>query len=277
MGMKDRLAKVIAPVAIPNVTAYLLAFQGTCMMLAWVRPDFVETLLLDPVKVMQGEWWRVVTFLFMPPTLSPLWALFVMYFYWMMGTALEANWGTARYNLFLWIAVIMSVGGAFVPMALGLPAGVGTNAYLLGSVFLAFAFLYPDFVVHIFFILPVRIKWLALLTWLGYGVAFLIGDWMAKALVIAAVANFLLFFWRDIIDRMRFGRKQMSRQVKRIVKMSGPLEAAATMHKCVVCGATERSHPQVEFRYCAACGNKCYCMEHLQTHQHTGAGSAAGT
>jgi hypothetical protein len=271
MKIKDRLAKAIAPVAIPNVTAYLLAFQGTCMMLLWLRPEFAGSLLLDPTKVVQGEWWRLITFLFMPPTTNPIWALFLMYFYWQMGTALEANWGTARYNLYLWISVLMSVGSAFLPMAFGLPPGVATNAYLLLSVFLAFAFLYPDFVIYIFFILPVRIKWLALLTWIGFGLAFIGGSWMTKALVVASVANFLLFFWRDLIDRVRFGRKQMSRQVKRIVK-SGPADVYA-MHRCVVCGATERSHPQLEFRYCAECGNKCYCLPHLQTHQHTGPSS----
>ena len=78
------------------------------------------------------------------------------------------------------------------------PYGYATNQFMLGSVFLAFAYLYPDFQLYIFFILPVRIKWLALLTWLFYGWTMITGDWMSRAMATAAVANFLLFFGRDI-------------------------------------------------------------------------------
>src|ERR1035437_11156046 len=100
MQFKDRLARIIAPVAIRNITTYIVAFQAMCMMLTWARPQFATILLFDPVKVMAGEWWRPVTFLFMPPSFDPLWSAFALYFFWIMGTALEANWGTARYNLF---------------------------------------------------------------------------------------------------------------------------------------------------------------------------------
>jgi hypothetical protein len=201
----------------------------------------------------------------MPVSTSPLFAAFVLYFYWLMGTVLEANWGAGRYNLFLLIGLLMNIGAAFLPLLDGRP-GFGSNTYLVESIFLAFAALYPDYVISLFLILPIRVKWLALLTWLLLAFQFLMGDWTARAMVAASIANFLLFFWRDIFERIRFGSKQMQRQVRRY---SNVTDTPYALHKCVVCGATERSHPQLEFRYCSACGGKCYCLPHLANHPCT--------
>lgn len=267
MRVMRRLENALGHLAIPNVTVYLIGLQVMCMLLVVGKPEFGELLLLDPTKVREGEYWRLLTFLFYPPTVSPIWAFFVYYFFWLMGTALEANWGTFRYNLYLLLAAVMSIAAAFLPMALGLPVvGGASSGFVSGSVFLAFAFLYPDFVIRIFFILPVRIKWLALLTWIFYGVTLVFGAWLSKAMVLASIANFLLFFWSDILERMRHGHKQMHRQIKRITK-SAPQDTGA-FHRCSVCGITDRSHPQMEFRYCTACGGKGYCMEHIATHEH---------
>src|ERR1051325_2555092 len=93
MRLRDKLSKAISPVAIPNITLYWIALQIICMMLVWMQKDFYDKLVLDPAKVMQGEWWRLITFLFMPKSLSPIWAAFVYYVFWLMGTALEINWG----------------------------------------------------------------------------------------------------------------------------------------------------------------------------------------
>jgi hypothetical protein len=88
------------------------------------------------------------------------------------------------------------------------------TAFLYGSVFLAFAFLNPDFELYLMFILPVKIKWLALLTWLGYGATVLVGSWTDRLLVLASVVNFLLFFAREILDKFKTGRRRMAFQAK---------------------------------------------------------------
>ena len=137
-----------------------------------------------------------------------------------------------------------------------------TNVFIGGSVFLAFAFLYPDFVLYIFFIIPVKIKWLALLTWLGYAYEILVGSWDIRLLVLASISKFFLFFGKDIIWRMKSGKRIMATQAREI---SGKREA---FHRCATCGITDISHPAMEFRYCTECGGLGYCKDHIMNHEH---------
>jgi hypothetical protein len=263
MSWSGRLLSRVERYAVANLTAYWIACQALAMFLIWAKPEFAEALVLDTNKILQGQWWRAISFLFMPASLSPIFSAFVLYFYWLMGSALEANWGKARYNAFLLLGAVANIGAAFIPVLVGL-SGQGSNYYLMESVFLAFATLYPDFTIYLFFILPIRVKWLALVTGIILALQIILADWPGKAMAVISVANYLLFFRREIIQRLKFGRKQMQRQVRRLAS-SGPDDAYA-LHRCTVCGATERTHPQLDFRYCAACGNKCYCLEHLPGH-----------
>src|SRR5271155_5351932 len=127
MRLGRRFMAAFGRVAIPNITVYLIAFQAMCLLLIIAEPqaNFANKLVFDSGAVLQGEWWRAITFLFMPPTDNLLWAALSWYFFWLMGTALEANWGAARYNLYLLIAAVMTIGAAFLPMAFGINGGSG--------------------------------------------------------------------------------------------------------------------------------------------------------
>ncbi|HEX2769736.1 MAG TPA: hypothetical protein VHN12_10680, partial [Geobacteraceae bacterium] len=162
-------------------------------------------------------------------------------------------------NIFLLIGYLMTVAASFL-----IPAVPVSNAFIGGSVFLAFAFLYPDFVLQLFFILPVRIKWLALITWLGYGYLILFGDWSSRLLILASICNFLLFFARDLGWMMKSSGRQLAKQGRqRSLRDEGPF------HRCTVCGITDKSHPQMDFRYCPQCMvQRGYCREHIFNHQH---------
>jgi hypothetical protein len=141
--------------------------------------------------------------------------------------------------------------------------------FLHSSVFLAFARLYPEFVLYIMFILPVKIKWLAWLQWIVYALTFLSGDWMTKGMIVASVANYMLFFGSDIWARARHGHRRMRHQARNI---KGPTRL---VHKCAVCGLDSETSPQTQFRYCSKCdGELCYCPEHLQSHEHKSSGTA---
>lgn len=263
MSFNGRFWSRVERFAIPNITAYWIGFQAGAMFLIWAKPEYAQALILDTGKILQGEWWRIFTFLFMPASISPIFAIFVLYFYWMMGTALERQWGVARYNAFLVVGALANMAAAFVPLLFG-ATGQGSNYYLMESVFLAFATLYPEFTIYLFFVLPVKVKWLALLTFILLGAQLVLADWPGRAMVVMSVANYLVFFRGELLQKAKFGQKQMRRQVQRMA--TGGAETPATLHKCVVCGATERSDPQLEFRYCGSCGNKCYCLVHLRGH-----------
>lgn len=259
MKWLDKLERQLGRYAVPNVTLPIVIGQGLAWAIGYAQPKLLDGLLLLPDKVIDGEVWRLLSFLFIPPGTGVL-ALFGIYLFYWMGTALEEYWGTFRYNIYLLIAYVMTLGAAFLS-----PAGQGevTNAFIGGSVFLAFAYLYPDFVLYVFFILPVKIKWLALLTWLGYGYALLIGDWQMRALVLASIANFLLFFADSLFHRARYGKRRMESAVRTIKNSRTPF------HKCTTCGVTELDNSQIEFRFCSKCeGNHEYCLEHLRNHEH---------
>jgi hypothetical protein len=137
-------------------------------------------------------------------------------------------------------------------------------------VFLAFARLNPDFTMMLFFILPVKIKWLALLTWLGYGYGLLTGRTSTRLAILAAVGNFLVFFARDIVVSLRHGRRTMARKTREFAEANEP------RHRCHVCGKTDRSNPELDFRYCSQCaGDQCYCPEHIRNHAHVVAADEA--
>src|SRR5260370_3369072 len=156
MSLLDTLERKLGRFAVPHVTLGLIACQVIVYLanLLQQRPDagepFAERFWLIPQKVLAGEVWRLVTFLVVPPFGFILWTLFFWYLFYLMGTALERTWGTFRYNVFLLLGYVATVATSFI--LLDEPA---SNAFLPGSVFLAFAYLSPAFQLYILFFLPV--------------------------------------------------------------------------------------------------------------------------
>ena len=158
MKLLAKLEQALTPYAVPNLTVGLIMAQGLVFLLAMSRPAILVMALLVPARVLEGQLWRLVTFVAVPPTTNPLFAFFFWYMFYLMGTALEAHWGNLRYNAFLLIGYLATVAVSFVA-----PESICTNAFLEASVFLAFATVYPEFVIYIFFVVPVKMKWLAAL------------------------------------------------------------------------------------------------------------------
>lgn len=165
-------------------------------------------LVLYPDRVLQGEIWRLVTYIFIPPSFSPFWIIFVLYFYYLVGTGLEQAWGAFRFNLYYLLGMVGTTVAAFI-------TGAGyTGVYLNLSLFLAFAHLYPDFQLLLFFILPVKIKYLAWLNWALLGGTVLLGALPHKIAAVAAVINFFIFFGKDIYRDIKL-KRQVRRNRKR--------------------------------------------------------------
>ncbi len=257
MTLLDSLEKKFRRYAVQNVTIYLIAGQVMLFFLGLTGRFEIGRLLLVPALVLEGEWWRMLSFLFIPIRTNPIFVIFFWYLFYLFGSALEQHWGTFRYNLFLLIGYVLTVSVAFLT-----PLFPASNYFLWGSVFLAFAYLYPNFELYLFFILPVKIKWFALVTWVLYAYQFLFGYWNSRLLVLAAVGNFLVFFGRDILLKIRHGRRKMTEQARTIADQAKPF------HRCAVCGATDRSHPNMEFRYCPRCDGLGYCADHIFSHEH---------
>jgi hypothetical protein len=261
MKVLDKLERKYGRYGIPNVTLGLIFLQVIAFIFSISRWEVLQGLYLVPALVLQGQVWRLITFLAVPPITNPVFAFFFWYLFYLMGSALESHWGTFRYNIYLLIGYIATLGAAFL-----IPNAVATNLFLQGSVFLAFAWLYPDFLLYILFVIPVKIKWLALLTWIGYLWTLITGEWISKLMVIASICNFLLFFASDIRDRIKTGKRHMEFQAKQSAER---IKQKEPFHRCVVCGVTDISNPDMDFRYCPQCKDTPgYCADHLPNHQH---------
>lgn len=274
MGFLDRLERRLGRYAVPGVTLWLIAGQAMVFVAQyagpWAQPGgggaggIIARLALDPDAVLAGEWWRLLTFPFLAPLgTSPIFVLFFFWVLWFMSTTLENTWGVFRFNAFLAVGYVATVAAAFVAHAVSPGAGVITADFVYGSLFLAFARLYPDFEFYLFFVLPVKVKWLALLQWLGYAFIVVFGDWYSRLMAAAALANVLLFFGADMLKDAKRGHRQMRRQAKKL-----DAAPAKVVHECRVCGLTSAMAPKTAFRYCSKCaGQCCYCPEHLKDHE----------
>jgi len=238
--------------AIHGLVRILVGFNALVYALKWLNPSFVELLVLDRDLVLSGQVWRLVTWLFIPFDAHPIFILFVLMFYWTMGEGLEEAWGSFRVNLYFLIGAIGTTAVAFFF------GGAHTNSMLYLSLLFAFATLFPDFTILLFFILPVKIWWVAAFSAVMTGVFFLSAGWADRFAVLLLLGNYLLFFGPGFIRHTR-ERSQVAARRERF-EDSLPDESEP-MHRCTVCGRTDRSDPHLEFRV-GGDGND-YCAEHL--------------
>lgn len=245
--------------AIHGLMKYIVAANLAVFLLDIIVPGLTWNLSLIPQAVMQGQIWRVFTFILVPPTFSPIWIFFTLYFYYMIGSALEQAWGSFKFNLYYLTGIIFTV---IVSLISGT---TGTIYYLNLSLFLAFATIFPNFEVLLFFIIPVKMKYLAIFDGILLLDAMITGGLSAFLMIAASMANYLIFFWDDFLRMVKL-RKTVKKGKKKfkVIEMKDYVR-----HRCAVCGITEKDDPDMEFRYCSKCsGHKEYCMKHLKNHEH---------
>jgi len=281
MSLLKRLETRGSRWAIPNLTGLLIAGQAAVLVVALVRgreaaASVWQKMALIPSAVWEGEVWRLLTFPFQPPSASLALALLSWMVFYLFGNSLEQAWGAFRYNLYLLVAYAANVAAAFLVDGAWGPGGVlngqavnvaaagaGANAVLYGGVFFAFARLFPDMVMNLFFVLPIRIRWLGLLGWLSVGYGLVAGDGPQRLFLLAMIANYLAFFGRDHVRGWRQGQRQRKFEAHVARAAAGP------RHRCVVCGLDSERSPKTLFRYCSKCtGQRCYCPEHIRDHAH---------
>ena len=236
-------------------------------------------LMFNPILIGQGQVWRLVTFLFVPVatgggsmfTRTLFFGLSTFFYYW-IGSALERQWGTTRFNVFYFLGAILNVAIGFA-----MQSSI-TMYYVNMSMFFSFATLYPDMQVLLYGIIPLKVKWLA---WLdaalfAFDIGFSVtsGDWITAILPIIAILNYLIFFWEDLMGLLNRGKQRAAHRVNpqpiNFKKAQKEVqERRGYLHKCAVCGVTDADDPDMEFRYCSKCnGYYCYCMDHINSHTH---------
>ncbi len=252
-------------IAIANVTIYLID------TFSLGRVSLSSMLSFFRNAIFQGQVWRLVTFVLVPQGSGLLLVAISAYFYYWVGSMLEREWGSTKFTVFY-------VGGVFLNILFGLMTGYASMYYVNLSLFFAFATLYGDMRVLLFFIIPVKVKWLA---WLDAALfawsilsSLMVGNWMGALLPVVAILNYLIFFWQDFLYLFsRIKRRTSSNVVnfkraqREAKKKAG--QTGGYMHKCAVCGVTDADQPSMEFRYCSKCdGYYCYCINHINDHIH---------
>lgn len=308
MSFIDKLERKFGKFAIRNLMIYVIAMYivGFLVVVFWPNV-YSDYLCLDVSKVLQGQVWRVITFIIMPPTTSYLWIAISLYCYYFLGTTLERTWGSFKFNLYYFSGILFTVIAAFIiyfVFGLVFPMSI---YYINMALFLAFAVMYGDVVFQLFFIFPIKARWLAYIDGalivaqivFGYAANILpinvqIGlmqmgimphpVYATEALV--SLFNFGIFMLatnvrrknkaqRDFNNAYKQAMKEQYEKAAKEAKQRSELKsklsgkgAGVLVHKCAVCGKTNLDNPDMEFRFCSKCNGQEYCSEHLYTHVH---------
>lgn len=257
MSLFRQLERRLRFLAVPHVLPIILSIQ----VFLYLTGTLFQMVDLSRVEyswalVAAGEWWRVFTFIVYPPGCHWAFFAFGIYCTYFLGSSIEQEWGTLKFNLFLltgWVLTI--VAGVFAPYA------VLTNEFIAGSLLLAFAYYSPNYVFQLYLIFPVQVKYLALLALFLSSLAFINGGPATQLSVGAALGNYLLFLGPAMLRDVRSGRRKAAWHARQ--KAAGREErAAGPRHVCVVCGKNSETHPHEDFRYRA--DDRCYCSEHVR-------------
>ena len=286
MNYLNKLERRFGRYAITDLSKWLIVCYAVGYVFYYMEQNFqipvLSFLMLDPALVMKGQVWRLVTWILMPPSYTNiLFYAIMMLLYYQLGTALERTWGTFRFNAYIIGGVLFTAVGVmvgfFVLRLLGMPEAymmgyaVSTN-YINLSIFLAFASCYPDMQLMLYFIIPVKIKWLAVLYAVLVAFSFLQTGWAGRIVILMSLMNFIVFFF-STRDYRRISPQEMKRKHDFQAQTAAPkmrrAGGALYKHKCAVCGRTDLDDPSLEFRFCSKCeGGLEYCQDHLFTHEH---------
>ncbi len=285
----NRMERKFSKFAISNLTIYILAAYGIGYLLAFTNSIAYDYLTLVPSLVMRGQVWRLLTWVCTIPQSFSIFIIFMfMFFYW-IGSSLERYLGTFRYNIYIFSGIFfMTLGSMLIYWITGFEISPSTY-YINMSSFFAFALCFPDMQVLFMAIIPIKVKWLALVdaVYIAYEFMCPLGitmktwtsvysngaeiAWSIRISIILSILNFAVFFLTSR-NFKNISYKEVKRKKdykKKVNSVRNHTAAGITKHKCAICGRTDEDDPNLTFRFCSKCdGNYEYCQDHLFTHEH---------
>lgn len=274
----NKLERKFGRYAIKNLTNYLIVCYAVGYAISIFMPELLDYFSLEPVLVLQGQVWRIFSWVVMPQfsgIYDLFWMLIMMLLYYQLGNTLEQIWGAFRYNLYMFSGFLFTVIGAFIVYfrlggnVIGI-GGLFSTYYVNLTIFLACAAIMPELQLYLYGIIPVKMKWLAWFDVALLAYDMFVGGLIIRISILASVLNFILFFIGSR-NGQKYHPKQVvrKRQFQKEIKKPQNTYAGGAKHRCAVCGRTELDDPNLEFRYCSKCnGNYEYCRDHLFTHEH---------
>jgi len=294
MNFINKLERKYGRFAIHNLPAIMIGLYAAGYIMTLVAPTILGYLTLEPLYIIHGrggfpEIWRLITWVIVPPSSLDIFTIIMLFFYFSIGSVLERTWGAFRFTLYIPSGIVFTVIGAFILYGIGAAQGyhyiftsgltgrsLFSTYYINMSIFLAFALSYPDMQVLLYFIIPVKMKWMGILYGILIVIDFMNNNWAGKVAIIASLLNFIIFFLMTRnagVNRIRPGqvrrRQTYGRQAQGKNGSAPAPQASMPIHRCTVCGRTEKDSDQLVFRYCSKCsGSYEYCQDHLFNHTH---------
>lgn len=267
MNFLNKLERKYGKYAIHNLMYYIIILYGVGTVMDIISPRFYyQYLSLNASAILNGQVWRIFTFLMNGAGSNLLFAFIALYLYFMIGTNLENTWGAFRFNVYFLVGILGHIIAAFVAYFITGVSYPLDTFYLNFSLFFAFAATYPDMQFLLFFIIPIKAKWMALFNGAYFVLMFIVGDVATKICIVLSLTNFLLFFGATR-NYKRVSPQQIHR--RNVYKKAVSQPKGISKHKCAICGRTEEDGEDLEFRFCSKCdGNYEYCQDHLFTHTH---------
>lgn len=249
-----------------NIALYLLQmFSGT---------GTLNFLALEPAAVLHGEIWRIFTYALFP-TSSGFWLLISCMFYYWLGGSLERTWGSAKFTFYYVSGILLTALGSILVYLLdGIPLRIFGADYVNSAMFFAYAIYYSEAMVRIYFIIPVKMKWVAWFEAALYAISIisfiLQGLWGMALMPVIAMLNLFIFFSPELHRHTNYVKAKHRPEAIQFRKAVREQQMQRGYnHKCTICGKTDTEYPKMQFRYCSKCaGYHCYCEEHIFNHTH---------
>lgn len=255
---------------IRNLMMYVSIANVAFWVLGAINRPFLSYLSFDAAAILHGQVWRLVTFMLYPPSTGLL-AFIAFYFYYWIGSTLEQYWGSGQFTIYFFSGVILTIlYGFLIYFVTGSNVRLDSQ-YIYLSMFFSFAALFPDMQVLFMYIIPIKMKYLAIVDAVFFALAVITNPFPVNLLPLVAVLNFFLFCGGDLLRYIRPVRASQStvnfrRESRRIRREQ---QSKLYTHKCAVCGRTDADYPNLEFRYCSRCqGYHCFCIDHINNHIH---------
>ena len=266
---------------IPNLMLYVTLGTALVYLFSFAMQNTIlyEYLTFNREAILRGQVWRLFSYVLTDYNSNIVLMLVSLLCYYSLGRAMENAWGTCRFTLFYLCGVLM------MDVYCMIFGGVADAYYLNLSLFLGYATLYPNAQFLLFFIIPVRAWIFALFDLVLVLIGLIINPFPYNLFSVISLANYFLFFGKDVLNVIPMswrvkGRRavkkktgtpkpQSQREPIEFRKPTAPVAKPAYTHKCTICGRTDVSNPELEFRYCSRCnGYHCYCQEHISNHTH---------
>ena len=272
MSKIDRFCYRHPRFGIPNLMLYVVIGNVIVWLFTWFAPGILNYLYFSPYHILRGEVWRLVTFIIYPINTGYL-AIIAFYFYYMIGRTLEHQWGAGKFTIYFFTGILLTVLYGFAVyfiFRINMPVSAD---YIYFSMFFAFATMFPDAQVLLFFIIPIKMKWLGIVDAVFFLISIVSTPFPANLLPLVAVLNYLIFCggWLfSLLSPARRQQRQNTVQFKNEVRrIQYEQKTKPYSRRCEVCGRTDADFPDLEFRYCSRCaGYHCFCIDHINDHQH---------